>query len=168
MFHPDKGPEIHPATNKKLIKTVIFFLLLGLILTKADDIIYMIWPSTATQKMFLFLDQSYYSEDHKITILWYVYELMAIADKVIWCIVISLLAYKYSYRLFLIGVVFFVYNGLQLYFYMLNRNTTYWANRVLILFLIAAIFLWIVPIKKKVPVRKLTLCKKSDSLLKVI
>jgi hypothetical protein len=103
--------------------TVLLFI--GLALSEVHKLVYFIWPQSSVLEYDLFLSKTYHE---KITVSWYVYELGAIFEKMIWATVLCKIAPLLSLKFFKVCVVFLIYSGSQLLFYIYNRNTSFASN----------------------------------------
>lgn len=131
---------------------LIILLLVGLALTEVHGLIYFFWPQTSQIEYDLFLDKSYHN---KITVLWYVYEMANILNRIIWALVLAKISTHVSFKMFKVGVVFVGYYICQFIFYVVNRNTSYLANYCLYFCMacIIGIILW--PMKDEFKLRKI-------------
>ena len=97
----------------------------GLLLTETSAILYRMYPETANIEYDLFLSKKFH---FKISVLWYIYELTNIINRVIWAYVFTLVSLKYSRNLYWVGVTFMLYECSQFFFYIWNRNTSLISN----------------------------------------
>lgn len=115
-----------------LSKQLSVLLFLGIMCCNISSVIYVFWPETAKIEYILWLDKGH---KQKLSVLWYIFELSNILNDFIWTFVLSKVAYKVSYRLFHVSLVFMAYRVTQFYFYVWNRNTTVWSNYIVYLFM---------------------------------
>lgn len=65
-----------------------------------------------------------------MNVLWYMYEISNMLNKIIWCYVLAAIGAKISIKLFWIGVTFILYQITQFFFYLWDRNTSFGSNIV--------------------------------------
>lgn len=111
-----------------LIIQVVILLFLGLGLSEISSLIYWLYPQTAIIQYDLFLDRGY---KQKLTVLWYIYELTNILDRILWAYCFCRISELASRKLFFVCMIFFWYRISQFLFYVWNRNTSFMANYVL-------------------------------------
>lgn len=105
---------------------MVALLFIGLLLTEASSIIYILWPET--EKIYydnLYLDKTY---KQPITVLYFTYELTPYIDRMIWAIVLYKVGAILSIKLAKVCIVFAVFYLTQIGFYVWNRNTSMIAN----------------------------------------
>lgn len=124
---------------------MVTLLVIGVILTDIHSLIHHFFPQTAEIEYVLWLDKSY---KEKITVLWYFYEITSIINHIIWCYVFARVAGLISHRLFMIAIVFFVYYTTQFAFYIYNRNTVFFSNIIVYIYMSVAILFLLLPSKK--------------------
>ncbi len=93
---------------------IAILLFLGLALSEISSLVYYIWPQTAVIEFDLFIQRSF---KQKISVLWYIFELANILDRIIWAYALFRVAAKISYRLEGIALVFFGYYIIQFLLY---------------------------------------------------
>lgn len=114
---------------------VLFFS--GLFLSEIPTIISKVWPRTIHLEYNLFLDKRV---TEKISVLWYIYELAALINRVIWAYAFCRVAIIISDRLFKAGVAFMFYQVGQCVFYCWNRNGSFAINLWLYIIMAAYLF----------------------------
>lgn len=112
----------------RLTKYLILLLFLGLALSEVHGLVFYFFPQTETKQYKAFLDPEY---KEQITLLWYIYEMAQIANRLIWALALTQIVSLISHRLFRVGVVFMIYYSAQLLFYVYNRNTSFLSNYIL-------------------------------------
>lgn len=127
------------------IKLLASLLFLGMLLGELHQVVYFYYPETAVIEYALWLDKSYVE---KITVLWYLFELSNIIDKVIWAFVLAKISMMVSRRLFKVCVVFIFYYLTQFGFYIWNRNTSAWANNIIYLYMVCIVIYIFIPDRK--------------------
>lgn len=120
-------------------------LLIGIALTETHMVILFFYPKTAELTYSLWLNKDYKEE---ITVLWYIYEVCNIIKNIIWCYAFAQVAYLVSYRLFKVLLVFFFYYLTQLAFYIWDRNTVFFSNVIVYIYIVLAIVFFFIPEKK--------------------
>lgn len=104
---------------------VATLLVIGFILCDIHSVILSTYPQTEFIKHDLFLSKSFHL---KLPVIWYIYELTNMLNKIIWCYVIAEVGLKISRRLFWIGITFLLYQISQFFFYLWDRNTSFFSN----------------------------------------
>lgn len=120
-------------------------LLIGIALTDVHMVVLFFYPNTAELTYSLWLDKNY---KEQITVLWYIYEVCNILKNIIWCYAFAQVAYLISYRLFKVLLVFFFYYFTQLGFYVWDRNTVFFSNVIVYLYMTLAIIFFFLPQRK--------------------
>lgn len=110
--------------NNFIIQMVIL-LFIGLGLSEISSLIYFLWPNTAKIEFDLFLDRAY---KQKLTVLWYIFELGQILNRILWAYAFCRISERISHKLHIVSVIFFWYYISQFLFYVWNRNTSFMAN----------------------------------------
>lgn len=128
----------------KIVYTIVLLFLFGLLLSELPIIIYKLYPETSDIQYNLF-----WNSDEKITVLWYIYELSSISNRIIWAFVFCKISIRVSEKLFKIGVVFLGYHISQFVFYMMNRNTTFLSNIIIYLCVILTLIFLVIPDKNR-------------------
>lgn len=118
---------------------------IGLGFTEIHMVIYYLYPKTAEIEYSLWLDKSFHQP---ITVLWYIYELTSILKNLIWVYATAKICYLFSYKLFNVMIVFFFYYVTQFAFYVWNRNTVFFSNLIVYIYMALAILLLFLPSKK--------------------
>lgn len=107
--------------------------MVALMLPEVLWIVYYFFPETKTTQYDLFLSRNF---RYKISVLWYIYELGAVLNKIIWAFVLAKISKLVSVKLFKVAAIFFVYYFIQFFLYIWNRNTSILINLVLYLSMI--------------------------------
>ena len=128
---------------RRLTISFIILFFSGLFLSEIPTIISKIWPRTIYLEYNLFLDKRV---TEKISVLWYIYELAALINRVIWAYAFCRVAIIISDRLFKAGVAFMFYQVGQCIFYCWNRNSSFVIN--LCLYVVMAIYLFFILAEK--------------------
>lgn len=129
------------------MKWLIILLFISLMVGEVHGVVYYFYPETANIEYELWLDKKY---NEKITVLFYIYELCHILERLIWAYVLCKVgAYYMSGILFSSGVVFFCYYVTQFALYVWNRNTSYFANYLIYLCMACIIIILLIPEKKQ-------------------
>ena len=88
-----------------------------------------------------------------MSVLWYIYEIANIVNRILWCFAFSVVALKFSIKLYWIGVTFLLYEFSQFFFYIWNRNTSFTSNIfVYVTMLVVAVEI-LLPAKKVVKIK---------------
>lgn len=136
----------------KLIIELSILLFLGLALSEVHSLVYYLKPETAKIEFDLFLEKAY---KQKLTVLWYLYELSGLLNRIIWAYVLCRISNKISFKLYKISVVFFGYHISQFLLYIWNRNTSFIVNWVLYTAMFLIILEIILPDKKQGKIKSL-------------
>jgi len=128
---------------KKLTISFVFLFSVGLFLSEVSTIISKVWPRTAYIEYNLFFDKKV---TERISVLWYIYELSALLNRVIWAYAFCRVAIIVSDRLFKVGVAFMFYQVGQCIFYCWDRNSSFGIN--LFLYAAMAVYLFFIFFKK--------------------
>lgn len=131
--------------SKKSAVLIAVLLFSGLIITEIPTLLRILFPETATIEYNLFIQKSYHEQ---ITVLWYIYELGQILNRLIWAYAFCQLAKIISNKLFYIGVTFFVYQTFNFFFYIWDRNSSSLNNSILYCIVLIVIIEIIIPNKK--------------------
>jgi hypothetical protein len=130
---------------KWFVIKITSLLLIGIALTDIHMVVLFFYPDTAELTYSLWLDKNYNEE---ITVLWYIYELSNVLKNIIWCYAFAKVAQIISYKLFNILLVFFFYYLTQFAFYIWDRNTSFFSNIIVYIYMTVAIFPFFLPTKK--------------------
>ena len=130
---------------KWFIIKITSLLLIGVALTEIHMVVLFLYPQTAELTYSLWLDKNYKQD---VTVLWYIYEVCNILKSILWCYAFAKVAYLISYRLFKILIVFFFYYITQLSFYVWDRNTVFFSNIIVYIYMALAIIFLFIPHKK--------------------
>lgn len=131
---------------KSFTARVTVALLFGLLLCETQSIVRILYPETEVQEYSLWLSNNY---KEKITLLWYMYEMAGILNRAIWIFCFAMTAKMVSYRLFKILFLFFCYEMTQFLFYIYNRNSSFFSNIILYIYMGLAIIFLLTPDKKQ-------------------
>lgn len=132
---------------RRLTITITLMFLSGILLSELPTIIHRVYPQTAEIEYNLFLDKS---REQKITVLWYLYELAALINRMIWAYTFCKVAALISERLFKVGMTFVFYYASQFVLYVWNRNSSGLSNLFVIICIVFVLyFLIFMPDKKK-------------------
>lgn len=119
----------------------------GILLSELPTIIHRIYPQTSEIEYSLFLDKNY---KEQLTILWYIYEPVALLNRMIWAYAFAKIAALISYKLFKVGMTFVFYHASQFVLYVWNRNSSGLSNLFVIICIVFVLyFLIFMPDKKK-------------------
>lgn len=112
----------------------------GFILCEITGIVYLIWPETgSTYYSDLYLNSSF---KEKITVLYFLYELMPYLKDAIFFFVLSKVTAGVDRRINSISLVLMWYSFLQALFYVWDRNTSY--LRTLCVYVCAAVIVFLI------------------------
>lgn len=114
--------------SKYSVIWISILLLSGLMISEIPTLLMIFWPETGVIEYNLFIQKSY---KESITVLWYIYELGHILNRIIWIYVFCQLALILSKKLFYIGVTFLGYQVCNFFFYIWDRNSSSINNIVL-------------------------------------
>lgn len=133
-------------------RTTIFLsviLIVGHLLTETGTLMYLINDYNPIY-VHPFLSPNYQWHDPKgIDLFWFA---KYMSEDFLLCIiffVMARIAYQYSFRLFLIGVIFFFYHVFDLWMLLWNFKTSYWLYMVLYVVIILCIVSLFAPEKKQ-------------------
>ena len=129
-----------------LVVTISLLFLAGIFLSELPIIVYYFYPQTAELEYNLFLSGKY---DQKMTVLWYMYELAELINRMIWAYAFCKVSSIISYKLFKIGMVFIFYNFIQVLFYLWNRNSSGISNLLACICIVVVLYFLIKPDKNK-------------------
>ena len=110
---------------ERFIIKIGILLVAGLFICDLHSIILRAFPETANIQYDLFLSKSFHL---KLPVIWYIYELTNLLNKIIWCYVITEIGLRVSKKLFWIGITFLLYQITQFFFYIWDRNTSFFSN----------------------------------------
>jgi hypothetical protein len=130
---------------KWFVIKITSLLLIGIALTDIHMVVLFLYPNTAELTYSLWLDKNYNEE---ITVLWYIYEISNILKNIIWCYAFAKVAHLISYKLFKILLIFFFYHITQFAFYVWDRNTVFFSNIIVYIYMTLAILFFFMPHKK--------------------
>lgn len=141
----------------KLVIAMCALLIFGHLLTEASTLLEYFFPDVANQKVNPWLDKSYvfYGDKEGIPLKWFIKYL---TDDVLWVIVffcLSVIGYQYSYRMFLVGCVFFVYHLFDTFMLLYNYKTFKWLHWAWIIAVIVSIIFVLLPEKKQAIVKSI-------------
>lgn len=130
----------------KLFNRLTWALIIGLILSEVDQIFYWLSPTLSiTPSQHLYLDHAY---SIPITPVYYVYELSDNVNKMIWALVLAIVAVKINYKFYLIACVFLFFRFIQIPFYLINRNSSFVNNIFVYAAMVVMIIVWVKPFRK--------------------
>jgi len=126
-------------------RRIAILLIVGIAICDLHSIIWKLWPQTEFIEYDLFLSKKFHL---KMNVLWYMYEISNMLNKIIWCYVLTVVGAKVSSKLFFIGLTFLLYQVTQFFFYLWDRNTSFWSNIIVYCFIGIAIVEIFIPDKK--------------------
>lgn len=100
-------------------------MVISLALCDIHSVIKLFYPKTATITYDLFISGSYH---HPQTVLWYMFELANLLNKIIWCYILAAFGKKIHPKLFWMGIILLCYEITQFFFYIWNRNSSFMSN----------------------------------------
>lgn len=134
---------------KKITIILCSLLIAGHLLTELGSVLYLI-NRPKTWHIDPFLSPSYeFPGGEGIDLYWWI---KWVTDDLLWCItffVLAKIAYQVSFRLFLVGSVFFLYHAIDHFMLWWNYKTSYWMYWVMITAVIATIASLFMPEKKQ-------------------
>lgn len=134
---------------RKLTIILCVMLIAGHILTELGSVLYLIYRPKAWT-IDPFLSPSYEFPGGKgIDLYWWI---KWVTDDMLWCItffVLAKVAYQYSFRLFLVGCIFFMYHLIDHFMLWWNYKTSYWLYWILIVASILSVMALFRPEKKQ-------------------
>lgn len=130
---------------EKFIIKIAILLVIGLCISDIHSVILRLWPNTEYIKYDLFLSKSFHLQ---LPVIWYIYELANLLNKIIWCYVIAEIGLRFSKKLFWIGATFFLYQITQFFFYLWDRNTSFFSNIIVYCCIVILIVEILMPTKK--------------------
>jgi len=125
---------------------MVLLLVVGFIICNIHSFIWKFWPQTEFIQYDLWLSSKYHL---KINVIWYVYEIANILNKIIWCYVLTAIGNKISIKLFWVGITLLGFQFTQFFFYIWNRNTSHLNN------IIVYCFMWIAFLEIFIPEKRL-------------
>lgn len=123
---------------------LILLLFFGKLVCQLHLLVYMFWPETASIKYNLYLSKE---STQNITVLYYLYELTGILKDVILNYVLYQAASYFSWKLSKAMVVFFACEVVQFLFYIWNRNTSFWSDNIVYIFMAFILIIIFLPDK---------------------
>jgi hypothetical protein len=137
----------------KQFNRLTWALIIGLALSEVDQIFYWLCPAVSiTPSQHLYLDNAY---NIPITPVYYVYELSDNVNKMIWALVLAIVAIKINYKFYLIACVFLFFRFIQIPFYIINRNSSFLNNIFVYAAMAVMIFVWVKPFHKPARIIKM-------------
>lgn len=139
----------------RLTILLCILLIIGHLLTESGTIV---WELNHRKQAYVnpFLSPYYKWHDAKgIDLYWWI---KYVFDDVLWCTVFFVLAkvsYQYSFRLFLVGCIWFAYHVFDLAMLWWNFKTSYWLYWVIYGTVILCLFSLFVPEKKQAIVKSI-------------
>lgn len=139
----------------KWITIFCILLVFGHLLTEAAEVLQTFWPGIASQKIRPWLDRSYvfYGDPDGVQLSWFV---KYFTDDILWLIsffCFTMLAYRLSFRLFLIGCIFVLYHAVDLFMLWYNYKTFNWLYWYLIGSCITAVICLFIPVKQRAVIK---------------
>jgi hypothetical protein len=128
---------------RRLVIVLCLLLIFGHVLTEVASVLTRIWPEAMNQKVNLFWRGGFDME-----LYWYI---KMSADDLLFTIsffVMSKIAYQYSFRLFLVCVVFFVYHLIDSLMFWYDFKTSHWFYWTMIVSVICTVMFLILPVEK--------------------
>lgn len=142
---------------KKQLIWISIVLLVSHLLLETSEIIERIWPSLKSMYVYPVISSSFQPEWYTksgINILWWVkYN----SDDIVWCIsylTMARIAFEYSFRLFLIIGLFFLYHVADTLMLWWNFKSYHWFYWIVIGIIIVSVIIIIYPVKNKQAVIK--------------
>lgn len=140
---------------KKLTVILCALLIVGHMLTELGSILYLVYRPQAW-RIDPFLDSDYeFPGGEGIDLYWWI---KWVTDDLLWCItyfVLAKIAYQYSFRLFLIGSIFFLYHVIDHFMLWWNYKTSYWLYWIMLAAIIGTIASLFAPEKKQAIIKSL-------------
>lgn len=142
--------------KRKLI-WVSIVLIVSHIILELSEIVEKIWPSLANLYIWPVRSSSFAPKwyvENGINYLWW---LKYNCDDAVWCIsflTMARIAYEFSFRLFLIVGLFFIYHVIDIILLWWSFKTSHWIYWVLIGIIIISVVIIIYPIKNKTAILK--------------
>lgn len=133
------------------MRCIIILLLIGKLIPELHGLIYYLYPETSTIEYDLFWSKNYHE---KISVLWYIFELTHIMKDIIWDFAFFKIAQLISTRLSKGLIVFFFADVIQAFLYAWDRNTTYFNNYILYIYVICILIIIFLPNKKNGKVKQ--------------
>lgn len=124
---------------------IAVILVASLVIGDLHSVIWKIWPQTEFITYDLFWSKNFHL---KLNVLWYIYELGNLLNKMIWSYVVASVGLRISAKIFWIGIIFLGYWFTQFFFYMWDRNTSFVSNVVVYCFILAEIAMIFIPEKR--------------------
>ncbi len=121
-------------------------LILSHALTEVHSLILFLWPETEHISIDWFWSPTYHMD---LNILWYIKMSM---DDICWCttfFVMAKIAYRYSFKLFLIACIFFGYHVIDTVLFWYNYKSSYFVYYFLLGMVIISVLILILPMRKK-------------------
>lgn len=138
--------------NRWFVIRMILLLVLGLALNSISTLVGWAMPETVN----IYVGNIYFDKNYKapsVTVLYYIYELAPYVDNVIRAYVFYRLSSLVSYRLTKVAFWFAIYYGVQVLFYLWNRNTSGLSNLVVLIAIVLMLLQIVLPYKKMSKIR---------------
>ncbi len=138
--------KILPAQVDKQTRNIAILLFFGLLLSTSYKLVSFLYPNTAVIEYRLWLNKNH---KETITVLWYMYELSGIINRLIWAYALCQVAANIYNKLFKISIVFLCYYISQLILYLWDRNSTPFYNYVIYIAMAEVLYNILKPEKKQ-------------------
>ena len=123
----------------------VILAIIALLITDAWVLVKSFWPKTEDILCNLWLDKEY---NVPLNVLWYIHGIGLYIAKIIWSIILLMLASKINLRLKRVFGAVTLYYCLQFYFWLYNKNTSVFANFIVYIYIIPIILFLIIPERK--------------------
>lgn len=137
---------------KRLIIGLSLLLIFGHCITELASILNNIWPDVMNKKVYWFFEDK--KDLQPMELYWYI---KSTTDDLLWCItffVLTKIAYQYSFKLFIVGSIFFLYHFIDAVMFWVNYKTSYWLYWSLLATIVLSIVFLILPLEKQKAIYK--------------
>jgi len=127
------------------VKILAALLIVGHLFTELHSVVLFIDPNIKQVSVDLFLCNNFKFD---LSLLWYI---KMVGDDLLWCstyYVMAKIAYKYSFTLFLVAGIYFIYHLIDSFLFLYNYKQTYWVYWSLLIVSVISILFIAFPIKK--------------------
>lgn len=126
---------------KNLLRNITVLLLSGAALCDVHSIFVVLYPEWMLTERSMWGDRNIDVEGHpeKITVAYYMLELENIIALIIWSFAFAIVANLVSNKLCKIVLIFSAYFATQAFFYIWDRNTVFFSNIIVYLYVLGAI-----------------------------
>lgn len=129
----------------RLVIQISALLIMAIAISEIHIVVLKLFPQTGMIEKAFWLDKNH---KEKISVIWYIYELSNIVNKMIWMYCFMKVSKLVSHKLANVIIVFFGYYITQLAFYVWDRNTVLFSNFIVYIYVGIAILILFIPSRK--------------------